>query len=64
LALAALRTALADPKITPQALQEKVADVRAVRHRAQRDWANAQKDLLAMLTADQEAMLVSLGYIE
>jgi hypothetical protein len=63
-ALAALRTALADPKTTPQALQEKVADVRAVRHRVQRDWANAQQDLLEMLTADQEAMLVSLGYIE
>jgi len=63
-ALATLRTALADPKTTPQELQEKVAQVRAARERARRDLATAQKDLLELLTVDQEATLVSLGYID
>ncbi|MCY3019675.1 MAG: hypothetical protein NTW87_11685 [Planctomycetota bacterium] len=63
-ALATLRTALADPKTTPQELQQKVAEVRAARQRARRDVANAEKDLLELLTGDQEATLVSLGYID
>ncbi|MGD0091661.1 MAG: hypothetical protein ABSE73_17225 [Planctomycetota bacterium] len=64
LALTALRAALAEPKTTPQELQEKVAEVRAARQRARRDLANAENDLLELLTVDQEATLVSLGYIE
>ena len=63
-AQATLRTALADPKTTAQELQEKVAEVRAARQRARRDLAAAEKDLLELLTVDQEATLVSLGYID
>ena len=63
-ALANLRAALADPKTTPQELQEKVSEVRAARQRVRRDLAIAEKDLLELLTVDQEATLVSLGYID
>ena len=38
--------------------------VRAAREKAKADVAAAQKDLLQLLTPDQEAVLVVLGYID
>jgi Spy/CpxP family protein refolding chaperone len=63
-AQAELKTLLNDPKHSAAEVKEKVAAVRKARQKARGDVEAAQKDLLLMLTADQEAMLVSLGYIE
>jgi hypothetical protein len=63
-ALADLKTALADPTSTPLQLKTKLAAVRSARQKAAVDLATAQKNLLRLLTADQEATLVSLGYID
>jgi Spy/CpxP family protein refolding chaperone len=63
-AQAELKTVLNDPKHSPAEVKEKVAAVRKARQKARGDLDAAQKDLLLMLTAEQEAVLVSLGYIE
>ena len=63
-ARAALRTALDDPKTSPEALQEKVAAVRQARLKARAALADAGKNLLELLTADQEAVLVALGHLD
>ena len=63
-ALAELKTALADPTSSPVQLKTKLAAVRSARQKAALDLATAQKNLLRLLTADQEATLVSLGYID
>jgi hypothetical protein len=63
-ALAELKTALADPTSSPVQLKTKLAAVRSARQKAALDLATAQKILLRLLTADQEATLVSLGYID
>ena len=63
-ALAELKTALADPTSSPVQLKAKLAAVRSARQKAALDLASAQKNLLRLLTADQEATLVSLGYID
>lgn len=63
-ALADLQAALADPKTSAEQLQEKVAAVRAARHKARAELEAARKDLLALLTSDQEAVLVSLGLLD
>jgi hypothetical protein len=63
-ALAELTTALADTTSTPEQIKAKLAAVRAARQRATGDLAAAQKALLPLLTADQEATLVSLGYLD
>jgi uncharacterized NAD(P)/FAD-binding protein YdhS len=62
--MSALRAAVADTKASPQDIQEKVAAVRAARQRARQNLADAQKELLELLTADQEATLVGLGYLD
>jgi hypothetical protein len=62
--MADLQTALADAKISPEQLQQKVAAVRLARQKARAKFEAAQKDLLELLAPDQEAVLVSLGYIE
>ncbi len=59
-----LRTVLDDPKHTKADVEEKVAAVRKARQKARADLEAAHKDLLQMLTATQEAVLVSLGYLE
>jgi len=63
-ARADLRTALDDPKTSPEALQEKVAVVRQARRKARAALADAGKNLLELLTADQEAVLVALGHLD
>ena len=63
-ALAELKTALAEPTTTPEQAKAKLAAVRSARQKAVRDLATAQKNLLPLLTADQEATLVSLGYLD
>jgi Spy/CpxP family protein refolding chaperone len=63
-AIADLRASVTDAKSTPAQLQEKIAAVRKARQQAQADLAAAQKQLLELLTPDQEAVLVSLGYLD
>ena len=63
-ALAELTTAIADTTSTPEQIKTKVEAVRTARQKAVSDLATAQKALLPLLTADQEALLVSLGYID
>ncbi len=59
-----LRTTLADPNATPEQLKEKMAAVRDARQKARAELAAARKDLLELLTPDQEAMLVSLDCLD
>lgn len=63
-ARADLRTALDDPKVSPDAVREKVAVVREARRKARAALADAGKNLLELLTADQEAVLVALGHLD
>jgi hypothetical protein len=63
-AQADLKAVLSDPKHTADQVKEKVAAVRKARQKARGDVDATQKDLLLMLTAKQEAVLVSLGYFE
>jgi hypothetical protein len=63
-AQADLKVVLNSPKHTPVEVQEKLAAVRAARQRARSNFESLQKDLIQLLTAEQEAILASLGYIE
>jgi hypothetical protein len=45
-------------------VKEKVAAVRKARAKAEADLKTAQQELLELLTSDQEAVLVSLGYLD
>jgi hypothetical protein len=63
-ALTDLKTALAEPTTTPEQVKTKLAAVRTARQKAATDLETAQKDVRRLLTADQEATLVSLGYID
>jgi len=63
-ALGDLQASLADPKTSPDLLKEKVAGVRAARQKARAELETAQKELLELLTVDQEAVLVSMGYLD
>ena len=63
-ALAELKKAVDDPTTPPAQVKEKLAAVRSARQRAAADLATAQEALLALLTADQEVILVSLGYLD
>ena len=63
-ALAELKKAVDDPTSPPAQIKDKLAAVRGARQRAAADLAMAQKALLALLTADQEVIVVSLGYLD
>jgi hypothetical protein len=63
-ALMDLRTVALDPNATTEQIKEKAAAVRAAREKARAGAAAAQKDLLQLLTPDQEAILVALGTID
>jgi hypothetical protein len=63
-AQADLQAALADAKTPIAELQEKMAVLRKAREKAKADLDAAQKDLLRVLTADQQLVLVSLGYLD
>src|SRR5262249_10750025 len=58
-ARADLKTVLDDPQHTSAEVQEKVAAVRKAQQKVRGDLEAAQKDLARMLTAEQEAVLVS-----
>jgi hypothetical protein len=64
LALSELRTAISSTNAPADQIKEQVAAVRTARQKAQTDLAAAQKNLRSLLTADQEAVLVSQGYLE
>jgi hypothetical protein len=63
-AMADLQTALADTKTKPAQLEEKVAAVRLARSKAKEKFEAARKDLFELLTPEQEAVLIALGYLE
>jgi hypothetical protein len=63
-ALMELQTVATDPNATTEQIKEKATAVRTVRQKAKADLAAAQKDLVQLLTQDQEAMLVVLGYLD
>ena len=62
--LVELRTALTDPNTTSEQLREKIGAVRDARLKVKAELAAARKDLLELLTPDQEAVLVSLDYLD
>ena len=59
-----LKTVLDDPKHTKAERDEKIAAVRKTRQQARADLEAAQRDLVRMLTPSQQAVMVSLGYLE
>ena len=63
-AQAELKTVLADPKHTKAEIDDHIAAVRKARQQARADLQTARKELAQMLTARQEAVLISLGYLE
>jgi len=63
-ALTDLQTAVTDPNATPVQIREKESAVRSARGKARADLADAQRDLVQLLTASQEAVLVGLGILD
>jgi hypothetical protein len=63
-ALMELRTATTDPNATAEQIKEKAAAVRKAREKAREKLVASQKDLAQLLTPDQEAVLVMLGYLD
>jgi hypothetical protein len=63
-ALSDLRTGLADERTTPEQLKTMIAHVRSAREKTRKDLEAAQKELLLVITPDQESILVGLGYID
>lgn len=59
-----LQAALADPKSTPEEIAVKVSEVRKATERARAELDKAQWELLPLLTIDQQAVLVNLGYLD
>jgi len=64
LAMTELKTALSQTNTPPDQIAEKVAAVRSARQKAKAGLAAAEKNLRELLTAGQETVLVSLGYLE
>jgi len=63
-AQADFKAVLDDPKHTPAQLEEAAAAVHKVRKKARTDLHAAQKDLRQLLTAEQETVLLGLGYFD
>jgi hypothetical protein len=63
-AMADLQTILADTKMTPDQLKEKVEAVRLARQKARIRLETARNDLIELLTPEQEAVLITLGYLD
>ncbi len=63
-AMVELQTVVADSKSTSEQIEEKLKVVRIARQKAKADLAAAQKNLMPLLTLDQEAVLVALGYFD
>jgi hypothetical protein len=62
--MADLKSALADDSVSTGQLKEKMDAVRAVRRKLKNNLDTAQKELIEAITTRQEAMLLSLGYID
>ena len=62
-ALADLQTALADKNTTEDQLKQRLEVVRDAREKTKLDLETARKELLLLLTTDQEAILVGMGYL-
>ena len=63
-ALTDLQKAVADPDSSEKQLKEQMAMVRAARQKAKAEALAAQKDLLQLLTTEQEATLVGMGVMD
>lgn len=63
-AQAELKAVLDEPKHTKAEVDEKITAVRKAREGARGDLAEAQRDLMRMLTPTQQAIMVSLGHLE
>jgi Spy/CpxP family protein refolding chaperone len=63
-AQAELKTVLDEPKHTKAEVDQKITAVRTARERARADLVEAQRDLMRLLTPTQQAVMVSLGYLE
>jgi len=59
-----LRTALENQDTNAETINAKLAALREARAKAQQDLTSAQKDLKELLTARQEAVLVSMGMLD
>ena len=62
-ALADLQTVLADKNATEEMIKERIAIVRDAREKTAADVEAARRELLLILTTDQEAVLVAEGYL-
>jgi hypothetical protein len=62
--LTELNAVMSDPNVTGEQIREKITAVRTTRKKAETELAVAEKDLLQLLTRDQEAVLVILGYLD
>jgi Spy/CpxP family protein refolding chaperone len=63
-AQADLKAVLDEPKHTKAEVDEKLTAVRKAREQARTDLVEAQRDLARLLTPAQQAVMVSLGYLE
>ena len=63
-ALTGLQVALDDPATPDEVIRQRITDVRTAREKARRELDAAQKDLRLLLTAEQDAVLVGLGYLD
>jgi hypothetical protein len=63
-AQAELKAVLDEKDHTKEQVAEKIAAVRKARETARTEYAEAQRDLMRLLTPSQQAILVSLGQIE
>lgn len=63
-AIAELQAVLADPKSTPEQIKIKVEAVREAKDKVAKELAAAREELRLLVTPDQEAILVSQGYLE
>ena len=55
---------MTDEKVTPKQIKAKIAAIRAARQKAKTKLEAARKELLELLSPEQEAVLVSQGYLE
>jgi hypothetical protein len=62
--LTELQALLDDRESTDKQLFDKLTAIRAARAKAARDLDAAQKDLIPLLTTDQHALLMILGYMD
>ena len=63
-AMSDLQKALTDDKATPRQIKTKIAAVRAARQKAKAKLEATRKELLEVISPEQEAVLIGLGYLE